>query len=76
MEKTMGRKRKFSKLLLFTAMLSTIGAGVLGSVPLPVKAAETEETYTVTFEAYEGNCETESRFRAKRGKHHPAGCVL
>ncbi len=56
----MGRKRKFSKLLLFTAMLSTIGAGVLGSVPLSVKAAETEETYTVTFEAYEGNCETES----------------
>ena len=61
----MGRKRKFSKLLLFTAMLSTIGAGVLGSVPLPVKAAETEETYTVTFEAYEGNCETESVFVPK-----------
>ena len=56
----MGRKRKFSKLLLFAAMLSTIGAGVLGSVPLPVKAAEEEETYTVRFEAYEGTCETGS----------------
>ena len=56
----MGRKRKFSKLLLFAAMLSTIGAGVLGSVPLPVKAAEEEGTYTVRFEAYEGTCETES----------------
>ena len=56
----MGRKRKFSKILLFAAMLSTIGAGVLGSVPLPVKAAEEEETYTVRFEAYEGTCETES----------------
>ncbi len=58
--KSMGRKRKFSKLLLFAAMLSTIGAGVLGSVPLPVKAAEEEDTYTVRFEAYEGTCETES----------------
>ena len=56
----MGRKRRFSKLLLFAAMVSTIGAGVLGSVPLPVKAAEEEETYTVRFEAYEGTCETES----------------
>ena len=56
----MGRKRKFSKILLFAAMLSTIGAGVLGSVPLPVKAAEGEETYTVRFEACEGTCETES----------------
>ena len=57
----MGRKKKFSRLLLFAAMLSTIGAGVLGSVPLPVKAAEEEkETYTVRFEAYEGTCETES----------------
>ncbi len=56
----MGRKRRFSKLLLFAAMLSTIGAGVLGSVPLLVKAAETEETYTVNFEPYEGTCETES----------------
>lgn len=56
----MGRKRRFSKLLLFAAMLSTVGAGVLGSVPLPVKAAEEEETYTVRFEAYEGTCETES----------------
>ena len=56
----MGRKRRFSKLLLFAAMLSTIGAGVFGSVPLPVKAAEEKETYTVTFEAYEGTCETES----------------
>ena len=56
----MGRKRIFSKLLLFAAMISTIGAGVLGSVPLPVKAAEEEEAYTVTFKAYEGNCDTES----------------
>ena len=56
----MGRKRRFSRLLLFAAMLSTIGAGVLGSVPLPVKAAEEEGTYTVRFEAYEGTCETES----------------
>lgn len=56
----MGRKRKFSKILLFAAMLSTIGAGVLGSVPLPVKAAEEEETYAVRFEACEGTCETES----------------
>ena len=56
----MGRKRRFSKLLLFAAMVSTIGAGVLGSVPLPAKAAETEETYTVNFEPYEGICETES----------------
>lgn len=56
----MGRKRRFSKLLLFAAMLSTIGAGVLGSVPLPVRAAEEKETYTVTFEAFEGICETES----------------
>ena len=52
----MGRKRRFSKLLLFATMLSTIGAGVLGSVPLLVKAAETEETYTVNFEPYEGTC--------------------
>ena len=58
--KSMGRKRKFSKLLLFAAMISTIGAGVLGSVPLPVKAAEEEEAYTVTFKAYEGTCDTES----------------
>ena len=56
----MGRKRKFSKILLFAAMLSTIGAGVFGSIPLPVRAAEEEETYTVRFEAYEGACETES----------------
>ncbi len=55
----MGRKRRFSKLILFAAMLSTIGAGVLSSVPLPVKAAE-EETYTVKFIPYEGTCETES----------------
>ncbi len=56
----MVRKRRFSKLLLFAAMLSTIGAGVLGSVPLPVKAAEEEETYTVKFVPYEGTCDTES----------------
>ncbi len=56
----MGGKRRFSKLLLCAAMLSAIGAGVFGSVPLPVKAAEEEETYMVRFEAYEGSCETES----------------
>ena len=56
----MGRKRIFSRLLLFAAMISAIGAGVLGSVPLPAKAAEEEDTYTVRFEAYEGTCETES----------------
>ncbi len=56
----MGRKRRFSKLLLFAAMVSTIGVGVLGSVPLPAKAAEEEETYTVNFEPYEGTYETES----------------
>ena len=56
----MGRKRRFLKLLLFAAMLSTIGAGVAGSVPLPVKAAEEGETYTVNFEPNEGTCETES----------------
>ena len=55
----MGRKRRFSKFLLFAAMVSTIGAGVLGSVPLPVKAAEETETYTVIFEPYDGTCETE-----------------
>ena len=56
----MGGKRRFSRLLLYAAMLSTIGAGVFGSIPLPVRAAEEEETYTVRFEAYEGACETES----------------
>lgn len=56
----MGRKRRFSRLLLFAAMVSTIGAGALGRVPLPVKAAEEEDTYTVRFEAYEGTCEIES----------------
>ncbi len=55
----MGRKRRFSKLILFAAMLSAIGAGVWGSVPLPAKAEE-EETYTVKFVPYEGTCETES----------------
>ena len=55
----MGRKRIFSKLLLFAVMVSTIGAGVLGSVPLPVKAAE-EGNYTVKFVPYEGTCDTES----------------
>ncbi len=56
----MGGKRRFSKLLLCAAVLSTIGAGVFGSVPLHVKAAEEEGSYTVRFEAYEGTCETES----------------
>ena len=41
----MKRKRIFSKLLLCAAMLSTIGTGVFGSVPLSVKAAGAEETY-------------------------------
>ena len=35
------------------------GIGDFGKCPLPVKAAE-DENYTVTFEAYEGTCETES----------------
>ena len=56
----MGRKRRFSKLLLCAAMLSAIGAGIFGSIPLSVKAAEEKETYTVRFEAYEGTCGTES----------------
>ena len=43
-EKSMGRKRIFSKLLLYAAMLSAIGAGVFGSVLLSVKAAVQEET--------------------------------
>ena len=58
--KCMGRKKIFSKLLLFAAMVSTIGAGVLSGVPLPVKAAGEGETYTVRFEVREGTCETES----------------
>jgi len=53
------RKRRFSKLLLFAAMLSTIGVGVLSNVPLPAKAAE-EENYTVEFVPYDGTCDTES----------------
>lgn len=63
----MGRKRRFSKLLLFAVMLSTIGAGVLGSVPLSAKAAEETETYTIIFEPNEGTCETES-FSVPKGE--------
>ena len=55
----MGRKRIKPKLLLCVVALSTVVSGILGSAPLPVKAAE-DENYTVTFEAYEGTCETES----------------
>lgn len=55
----MGRKGIKSKLLMCAVAASTIVTGILGSVPLPVRAAE-EEKYTVTFEAYEGTCETES----------------
>ncbi len=55
----MGRKGIKSKLLMCAVAVSTIVTGILGSVPLPVKAAE-EEKYTVTFEAYEGTCEAES----------------
>ncbi len=56
----MGRKRRLPKLLLSAVMLSTLGAGIFGSTPLPVNAAEEGETYTVVFEAYEGQCDTES----------------
>lgn len=56
----MGRKRRLPKLLLSAVMLSTLGAGIFGSAPLPVKAEEEGETYTVVFEAYEGQCDTES----------------
>lgn len=55
----MGRKGIKPKLLMCAVALSTMVSGILGSTPLPVKAAE-EENYTVTFEAYEGTCETES----------------
>ena len=55
----MGRKGIKPKLLMCVMALSTMVSGILGSTPLPVKAAE-EEKYTVTFEAYEGTCETES----------------
>lgn len=56
----MGRKRKLARILLSAIMASAIGAGVLGSVPLPAEAAEVEEAYTVNFEPYEGTCGTES----------------
>ena len=55
----MGRKGIKPKLLMCAVALSTVVSGILGSFPLPVKAAE-EEKYTVTFEAYGGTCETES----------------
>ena len=55
----MGRKRRLPKLLLSAVMLSTLGAGIFGGVPLSVRAEE-EGTYTVVFEAYEGQCDTGS----------------
>lgn len=55
----MGRKGIRSKLLTCLVAASAIVTGILGSVPLPVKAAG-EGNYTVTFEAGEGTCETES----------------
>lgn len=54
----MGRKRIKSVLLVCAAAVSA-AAGILESARLTVKAAE-EETYTVTFEAYEGICDMES----------------
>lgn len=62
----MGRKGIKPKLLMCAVALSTVVTGILGSIPLPVKAAE-EETYTVIFEAYEGTCETE-RISVSRGE--------
>ncbi len=56
----MGRKRRLPKLLLSAVMFSTLGAGIFGSAPLPVRAEEEGETYTVVFEAYEGQCDTGS----------------
>ena len=55
----MGRKKILTKLLTCLAAASTVVTGIFGSVPLTVRAAE-EGSYTVTFEAYEGTCETES----------------
>lgn len=55
----MGRKGTKSKLLMCFMVAAIIVTGILGSVSLPVKAAE-EENYTVTFEAYEGTSGTES----------------
>lgn len=48
----MGRKKIMTKFLMCFAAAATVVTGILGSVPLPVKAAE-EGSYTVTFEAYE-----------------------
>ena len=55
----MGRKKIMTKFLTCFAAAATVVTGILGRVPLPVKAAE-EGSYTVKFEAYEGTCETES----------------
>lgn len=55
----MGRKGIRSKLLTCLVAASAVVTEILGSVPLPVRAAG-EGNYTVTFEAYEGSCETES----------------
>ena len=62
----MGRKKIMTKLLTCFAAAATVATGILGSVPLPARAAE-EDSYTVTFEAYEGICETEA-FPCQRGK--------
>lgn len=55
----MGRKGTEPRLLMCLMAASAVVTGLMGSVPLPVKAAG-EGNYTVTFEAYEGTCETES----------------
>ena len=55
----MGRKKIMTKFLTCFAAVSMIVTGILESVPLSVKAAE-DDSYTVIFEAHEGNCETES----------------
>ena len=55
----MGRKGTKPRLLMCLMAASAVITGLMGSVPLLVKAAG-EGNYTVTFEAYEGTCETES----------------
>lgn len=55
----MGRKEIKSKLLMCLMAAFMVITGIFGSISLPVRATE-EENYTVTFEAYEGSCETES----------------
>lgn len=62
----MGRKGIRSKFLTCLMAASAVITGILGNVPLPVKAAE-EGNYTVTFEAGKGTCETKV-FPYKKGK--------